>query len=152
MYPAPFEVRVDAARWNPADPLAAGVLSGWLHTLGVAHSFPSGTGPDVLLAIVGVGTAMPGDWIVRGSCGIYICPDATFERKYRLMEPTETGEVDMPQSKSVGNTDNSKRGRDIEPKSTGRPSKSGRLSGKQADPKTIGPDDYEGHKVGRRGK
>lgn len=50
-----------------------------------------------------------------------------------------------PKSQPVGNTDDSKRGRGID-KQSGRPSK-------HTDPKKkIGPDDYEGHRIGRRGK
>jgi hypothetical protein len=52
--------------------------------------------------------------------------------------------------KAIGNTDNSKRGRDIGP--DGRDSKGGKLSGKQGDPKRVKPGDYDGHKVGKRGK
>lgn len=151
MYPARFTTEVDAVRWNPADPVAAGVISGWLFALGVEHSFPSGTGTETTIQIAGAGTALPGDWIVRDRHGVRIWPGAMFECAHELVEPTK-GEAEMPQSKSSGNTDNSKRGRDIEPKGSGRPSRGGKLSGKQADPKTVGPDDYEGHKIGRRGK
>lgn len=54
-----------------------------------------------------------------------------------------------PKSKPVGNTDPGKRGRDIQPKGEGRPTKGGRLSGKQ---NPVNPGDYSGHKIGRRGK
>lgn len=53
-----------------------------------------------------------------------------------------------PKSKAIGNTDDSKRGRGLGP--GGQPGKGGKLSGKQADPATVKPEDYSGHKVGRR--
>ena len=56
-----------------------------------------------------------------------------------------------PKSKAIGNQDNSKRGRGLGP--DGQKSKPGtKLSGKQADPAKINPDDYSGHKIGRRGR
>lgn len=54
-----------------------------------------------------------------------------------------------PDSQSVGNTDDGKRGRGIQPKGEGRPTKGGRLSGKQ---NPVKEGDYSGHKIGRRGK
>jgi hypothetical protein len=54
-----------------------------------------------------------------------------------------------PKSKATGNADNTKRGRGLGP--DGQKSKPGtKLSGKQADPAVIKPDDYSGHKSGKR--
>lgn len=54
-----------------------------------------------------------------------------------------------PKSQPIGNTDDSKRGRGLG--KGGQKSKPGtKLSGKQNDPTTIKPEDYSGHKIGKR--
>jgi len=69
-YTDPFGDTVEAIRWNPADPVAAGTCIGWLMSAGVDFHHPDGSGATTTLTIRGVNgrpdrTAQPGDWIVR---------------------------------------------------------------------------------------
>ncbi len=69
-YTDPFGDPVEAARWTPADPIAAGTCIGWLMADGVDFHHPDGSGATTTLTIRGANgrparTAQPGDWIVR---------------------------------------------------------------------------------------
>jgi hypothetical protein len=72
-YTDPFGDTVEAIRWNPSDPIAAGTCIGWLMSAGADFHHPDGTGGTTTLTIRGVDgrpdrTAQPGDWIVRKRC------------------------------------------------------------------------------------
>jgi len=69
-YTDPFGDPVEAIRWNPTDPVAAGTCIGWLMAAGADFHHPDGSGATTTLTIRGVNgrpdrTARPGDWIAR---------------------------------------------------------------------------------------
>jgi hypothetical protein len=67
-YLDPFGDTVEAIRWNPADPVAAGTCIGWLMASGADFHHPDGAGATTTLAIRRGNdrpelVAQPGDWI-----------------------------------------------------------------------------------------
>jgi hypothetical protein len=78
---------VEAMRWRPDQPDAAGALIGWLIAAGAEYQCPSGAGSTTTLAVRhadrGWQTADPGDWIIRGVTGQFFpLTDIDFQAAY----------------------------------------------------------------------
>jgi hypothetical protein len=65
-------------QWNPGDLAHAGMMVGWLMSLGLDFRHPSGSGETTTLQVGAARPIEPGEWVVQDYDGVRVMTDQQF--------------------------------------------------------------------------